>query len=119
MYAAARNLDGVAGRVLGVGELKARRVVDWTKLQTVAFPFCFEFLHVRHTKDDFDGGAASFIDSAGVGALVSLFVSRRNHPRTFALAGLTQQGMAMVQVAGLAKLLPSFPTIEAAIEAKN
>jgi anti-sigma B factor antagonist len=42
----------------------------------------------------------SFLDSAGVGALVSLFVHRRNAGKSFALAGLTQQGNAVLQVVG-------------------
>jgi len=61
----------------------------------------------------------SFLDSAGVGALVSLFVHRRNAGKSFALAGLTQQGNAVLQVAGLTKLLPSFPTVDAALAAKT
>ncbi len=66
-----------------------------------------------------DMSGVSFLDSAGVGALVSLFVHRRHSGQSFALAALTQQGMAVLQVAGLAKLLPNFPTVEAALEAKN
>jgi anti-sigma B factor antagonist len=66
-----------------------------------------------------DMSGVSFLDSAGVGALVSLFVHRRNNGKSFAIAGLTQQGTAVLQVAGLTKLLPNFPTVEAALEAKN
>jgi hypothetical protein len=44
---------------------------------------------------------------------------RRNIGQSFAIASLTQQGMAVLQVAGLAKLLPNFPTVEAALAAKN
>src|SRR5580704_5032448 len=47
-----------------------------------------------------DMSGVSFLDSAGVGALVSLFVHRRNIGKSFAIAGLTQQGMAVLQVAG-------------------
>ena len=61
----------------------------------------------------------SFLDSAGVGALVSLFVHRRNAGKSFALAGLTQQGNAVLQVAGLTNLLPNFPTVGAALAAKT
>jgi anti-sigma B factor antagonist len=61
----------------------------------------------------------SFLDSAGVGALVSLFVHRRNLGKSFAIAGLTKQGTAVLQVAGLTKLLPNFPTVEAAVEARS
>ena len=66
-----------------------------------------------------DMSGVTFLDSAGVGALVSLFVHRRNVGKSFAIAGLTQQGMAVLQVAGLVKLLPNFPTVEAALAAKN
>jgi len=66
-----------------------------------------------------DMSGVSFLDSAGVGALVSLFVHRRNAGKSFALAGLTQQGNAVLQVAGLTKLLPNFPTVDAALAAKT
>lgn len=61
-----------------------------------------------------DMSGVSFLDSAGVGALVSLFVSRRNAGRTLALAALTQQGRAVLQVSGLLKLLPVYSTVEEA-----
>jgi len=66
-----------------------------------------------------DMSGVSFLDSAGVGALVSLFVHRRNAGKSFAIAGLTQQGNAVLQVAGLTKLLPNFPTVEGALAAKT
>jgi len=65
-----------------------------------------------------DMSRCSFLDSAGVGALVSLFVSRRNHSKKLALAALTQQGKAVMQVSGLMKLLPLYDTVEQAVAAK-
>lgn len=62
-----------------------------------------------------DMSGVSFMDSAGVGALVSLFVNRRSQAKSFAVAALTEQGRAILQVAGLTKLLPNFPTVEAAL----
>ena len=62
-----------------------------------------------------DMSGLSFLDSAGVGALVSLFVSRRNNGKTLALAALTQQGNAVMQVSGLLKLLPVYPSVEEAV----
>jgi anti-anti-sigma factor len=62
-----------------------------------------------------DMSGLSFLDSAGVGALVSLFVTRRNHGKTVALAALTQQGTAVMQVSGLLKLLPVYPSVEEAV----
>jgi len=57
----------------------------------------------------------SFLDSAGVGALVQLFVHRRNLGKTFALTGLSTQSNAVMQVAGLTKLLPIHNSIEEAL----
>ena len=65
-----------------------------------------------------DMSGVSFLDSAGVGSLVSLFVNRRSHGETFALAALTQQGNAVVTVAGLQNLLPIHKTLEEALAAK-
>ena len=62
-----------------------------------------------------DMGEVSFLDSAGVGALVQLFVHRRNLGKTFALTGLSQQSSAVMQVAGLTKLLPIHNSIEEAL----
>src|SRR5271154_357158 len=62
-----------------------------------------------------DMGAVSFLDSAGVGSLVSLFVSRRNQGKTFSLAALAPQAQAVVSVAGLQNLLPIYKTVDEAI----
>lgn len=61
-----------------------------------------------------DMSGVSYLDSAGVGALVQLFVHRRNQTKKLAVAALTTQGSAVLQVAGLTKLLPNFPTVEEA-----
>jgi len=61
-----------------------------------------------------DMSGVSFLDSAGVGALVSLFVSRRNQGKVFALAALSPQSTAVVMVAGLQNLLPVYKTVEEA-----
>lgn len=58
-----------------------------------------------------DMSGVSFLDSAGVGALVQLFVHRRNQGQKFALAGLTGQATAVMQVSGLVKLLPIFASV--------
>ncbi len=59
-----------------------------------------------------DMSGVSFLDSAGVGALVQVFVHRRNAGKSFAVAGLTKQGHAVMQVAGLTKLLPMYSSVE-------
>jgi anti-sigma B factor antagonist len=65
-----------------------------------------------------DMNGVNFLDSAGVGSLVSIFVSRRNQGRTFALAALTPQATAVVTVGGLQNLLPIFKTVEEAAAKK-
>jgi len=64
-----------------------------------------------------DMSGVSFLDSAGVGALVQLFVHRRSQGQKFALAALTPQATAVMQVAGLTKLLPVFPSVAEAQQA--
>jgi anti-sigma B factor antagonist len=61
-----------------------------------------------------DMSGVSYLDSSGVGALVQLFVHRRGKSQKLALAALTRQGIAVMQVSGLAKLLPTFSTVEEA-----
>jgi len=61
-----------------------------------------------------DMSGVTYLDSAGVGALVQLFVHRRSQSKKLAVAALTTQGSAVLQVAGLTKLLPTFPTVEEA-----
>ncbi len=62
-----------------------------------------------------DLGGVSFLDSAGVGALVQLFVHRRSKGQIFALTGLSRQSSAVIQVAGLNKLLPIHASVEEAL----
>lgn len=57
----------------------------------------------------------SFLDSAGVGALVQLFVHRRSLGKSFALSGLSKQSQAVMEVAGLTKLLPIHSSVEEAL----
>jgi anti-anti-sigma factor len=64
-----------------------------------------------------DMSGVSFLDSAGVGALVQLFVHRKSNGKKFALAGLTPQGVAVMQVSGLIKLLPIYPSAPEAVSA--
>lgn len=66
-----------------------------------------------------DLNGVSFLDSAGAGALVQVFVHRRNLGQSFALTGLTKQSSAVLQVAGLTKLLPIYASNEEALAARK
>ena len=65
-----------------------------------------------------DMSGVKFLDYAGIGALVQLFVHRRGRGPMFALAGLTQQANAVMEVAGLLKLLPAYASVKEAIQAE-
>jgi anti-sigma B factor antagonist len=96
------------------GDLLVSRLNGKLSLETV-----HDFMSTMRTEPAtrlvLDMSGVSFLDSAGVGALVSLFVTRRNNGKTLALAALTQQGTAVMQVSGLLKLLPVFSSVEQAV----
>ena len=56
-----------------------------------------------------------FLDSAGAGALVGLFISRRNTGKRLALAALAQHGIAVLQVSALIHVLPLYASVDLAI----
>ena len=62
-----------------------------------------------------DLSGVSFLDSAGVGALVGLFISRRNTGTRLALAAVAPQAVAVLQVSGLIHLLPVYNSVDLAI----
>jgi anti-anti-sigma factor len=96
------------------GDLLISRLKGKLSLETV-HDFISTMRAEPATRLVLDMSGVSFLDSAGVGALVSLFVNRRNNGKTLALAALTQQGTAVMQVSGLLKLLPVYPSVEQAV----
>jgi anti-anti-sigma factor len=89
------------------------RLAGKLNVETVG-SFLQELRTVDAEKLVLDMGAITFMDSAGVGGLVQLFVSRRGKSKRLHVANLTVQGTAIMQVAGLNKLLPTFATVEEA-----
>jgi anti-anti-sigma factor len=94
------------------GSLVAR-LTGKLSLETVN-NFLQEMRPIAAEKLVLDMSGISYLDSAGVGALVQLFVHRRGQTKKMAVAALTTQGAAVLQVAGLTKLLPVFSTVEEA-----
>jgi len=90
------------------------RLTGKLSLETVS-AFLQETRPIDAEKLVLDMSGVTFLDSAGVGALVQLFVHRRSQSKTLALAALTLQGKSVLQVAGLTKLLPHFATVEEAV----
>jgi anti-sigma B factor antagonist len=111
MQAAQLNIERQSGTN---GDLLVTRLNGKLSLETV-HDFISTMRAEAATRLILDMSGVSFLDSAGVGALVSLFVSRRNSGKVLALAALTQQGNAVMQVSGLLNLLPTYPSVEAAL----
>src|SRR6266403_6168552 len=100
-----------SGNGLLIARLKGK-----LSLETVS-GFLQQLRPVDSAKLVLDMSGVSFLDSAGVGALVQIFVHRRGQGQSFVLTGLTKQGSAVIQVAGLTKLLPIHGTVADALSA--
>jgi len=47
-----------------------------------------------------------------------LFITRKHVGKTMALANLTKQATAVLQLSGILKLIPTYPTVELAVNAR-
>jgi anti-sigma B factor antagonist len=57
-----------------------------------------------------------YIDSTGVGVLLSVFKRLRSRGGAIALCGVSEQLSQTLRITGLAKTLPEFPTVEEALD---
>lgn len=55
-----------------------------------------------------------YMDSAGLGAILSAYASCQRHARKFALAGVSERVMALLRVTKVDALVPRYETVEAA-----
>jgi len=60
-----------------------------------------------------------YLDSAGVGALVSVYISRTRCGKSLSLANLTRQAAVALQIAGLTEVLPVYPELAPAIRSAD
>lgn len=60
--------------------------------------------------------AVEFVDSSGLGALISGLRTSREAGSTFRLAGATSQVLAVLQLTSVDRILPPFETVEAALQ---
>jgi len=109
------QLDFVKQPLSSNGEMTVIRLEGRLILETVS-----RFLPAMRAEDApalvLDMRDVRFMDSAGVGALVQIFVHRRGQGQEFLIAGLTQQARAVLEVAGLLKLLPTYESVQAAMD---
>jgi anti-sigma B factor antagonist len=111
---ASARLELQQGQDSGTGSV-VTRLDGKLSLETVnSFLQTMRQEQAKHVVLDMSG--VSFLDSAGVGALVSLFVTRKHAGKTLALAILTKQATAVLQLSGILKLIPAYPTVEVAVK---
>ncbi len=65
----------------------------------------------------FDGSGVTFMDSSGLGFLVSMFKQSRSCGRPFALAGLRGQPLETLKYLKIDRVVPNFADLEAAMAA--
>jgi anti-sigma B factor antagonist len=63
-----------------------------------------------------DLSAVPFMDSAALGAVMGLHASSQRQHRKYALAGASERLCTLFDVAGVAKILVTYPTVEEAQE---
>jgi anti-sigma B factor antagonist len=54
-----------------------------------------------------------YMDSAGLGAILSAYASCQRHKRKFALAGISERVMALLRMTKVDGLVPRYDTVEA------
>lgn len=62
----------------------------------------------------FDLATVPYMDSAGLGLLVNSYVSAQKNGRKIAVAGATPRILTLFEITRVDKILPLFPTTEAA-----
>jgi anti-sigma B factor antagonist len=55
-----------------------------------------------------------YMDSAGLGAILSAYASCQRHGKRFALANVSQRVMSLLQVSKVDSLVPQYESVEAA-----
>lgn len=109
LYTSTRRIDHAividcAGRIV-FGEESA-------KLREVVYPLLKEYRSVT-----LNLSSVSYMDSGGLGTLVSLYTSARNRGGKVNLAGLNSRIMNLLDLTKLATIFEIFPSVEDAIRA--
>jgi anti-sigma B factor antagonist len=95
----------------GPSLIRVLKITGRLSLETV-----HKFLHeVRSETALFlivDLSGVAYLDSAGVGALIDLSVSRRAEGKKVAFVALTPQSLAAIEVSGLLNVLPIYSSLD-------
>ena len=78
----------------------------------------FDFQAVSREESDksviIDLSGVPYMDSAGLGSVISVFTRCQTSGRAFALCGMTERIRTLLQITQVDGLLPNFETLEAA-----
>src|SRR5580693_5968659 len=98
------------------GALPGQRVIALTGVLTISTLFAFqEWAHSDKSESLIvDLSGVPYIDSAGLGSLISAYVTREREGRKMALATVNERVKMVMTVSGVDQLFQSYSTVEEA-----
>jgi anti-sigma B factor antagonist len=98
------------------GAAAAQRVLVLTGVLTISTLFTFQdFAHADQSEALIvDMSGVSYIDSAGLGSLISAYVSREREARRLILTGVNDRVRMVMTVTGVEQLFKIYPTVSEA-----
>jgi anti-sigma B factor antagonist len=98
------------------GAVPGQRVIALTGVLTISTLFAFqEFMHADKSEAliaDLTG--VPYIDSAGLGSLISAFVTREREARKLVLVGVNDRVKMMMTVSGVDQLFQNYSSVDEA-----
>jgi anti-sigma B factor antagonist len=101
------------------GAVPGQRVVVLTGVLTISTLFAFQdFTHADKSETLIvDMAEVAYIDSAGLGTIISAYVSREREARKLVLAGVNDRVKMVMTVTGVEQLFKIFPSVDQAEQA--
>jgi anti-sigma B factor antagonist len=101
------------------GAKPSQRVVVLTGMLTITTLFAFQdFAHADKSEAlIIDMGGVAYIDSAGLGSIISAYVSREREARKLVLASVNDRVKMVMTVTGVEQLFQIFPSVAQAEQA--
>jgi anti-sigma B factor antagonist len=101
------------------GTVPGQRVLVLTGVLTISTLFAFQdFAHTDKSEAlILDMAGVPYIDSAGLGSVISAYVSREREARKLVLAGVNDRVKMVMTVTGVEQLFQIFPSVAQAEQA--
>jgi anti-sigma B factor antagonist len=101
------------------GASPGQRVVVLTGMLTISTLFAFQDLAHADTSEALiiDMAGVAYIDSAGLGSIISAYVSREREARKLVLASVNDRVKMVMTVTGVEQLFQIFPSVAQAEQA--